>query len=231
MHLGYKKQIKTIISWSSGKDSTLTLMRLMADPDYDVIGLFTTYVGDEVPFQATPLSVVREQAKLANLPLIEIALPDVFPNNDVYQSTVITGLKNSGLSFESIAFGDLFCNGIMEYRQCFLEPAGWRCVFPLMGQDSEKLAQEIIHSGIRTMIITVDTQQLNAELCGRWYDQILLNKLPESCDPCGENGEFHTLVVSAPCFNGELELVLGDVEDNGRFHHQRYHLGQTHFHQ
>ena len=231
MRSGYKKQIKTIVSWSSGKDSTLTLIRLMADPDYDVVGLFTTYVDDEVPFQATPLAVVREQAKLTNLPLIEIALPDVFPNNDIYQSTVIAGLKNSGLSFESIAFGDLFCNGIMEYRQRFLEPAGWRCIFPLIAQGSDNLAQEIIYSGIRTMIITVDTQQLNKEFCGRLYDQSLLEQLPESCDPCGENGEFHTLVVSAPCFNGELELILGSVEDNGRFHYQRYHLGQTHLHQ
>ncbi|OEF26264.1 hypothetical protein [Vibrio rumoiensis] len=220
----YKKPIKTIVSWSSGKDSTLTLIRLMADPNYDVIGLFTTYVDDEVPFQATPLAVVRAQAKLTNLPLIEIALPEVFPDNAVYQNTIIGGLKDSDLLFDAIAFGDLFCNGIMEYRRGFLEPAGWQCLFPLMGQDTATLAQEIIDIGIRTMLVTVDTTQLDGKFCGRWYDLTLLNELPPSCDLCGEDGEFHTLVMSAPCFNGELTVSLEHIERNERFHHQRYHL-------
>ncbi len=29
---------KVIVSWSSGKDSTLTLLRLQEDPRYEVVG-------------------------------------------------------------------------------------------------------------------------------------------------------------------------------------------------
>ncbi|MDW2172828.1 ATPase, partial [Vibrio sp. 1567] len=47
------KPKRVVISWSSGKDSTLTLERLNENPDYQVVGLYTTYVGKEVPFQAT----------------------------------------------------------------------------------------------------------------------------------------------------------------------------------
>lgn len=78
---------RVVISWSSGKDSTLTLERLQEDPNYEVVGLYTTYVDDEVPFQATPLEVVQMQADLLGLPLITIELPAVFPSNDIYQST------------------------------------------------------------------------------------------------------------------------------------------------
>ncbi|NMT57014.1 ATPase, partial [Vibrio parahaemolyticus] len=53
-----KKPKRVVISWSSGKDSTLTLERLNENPNYQVVGLYTTYVGKEVPFQATPLEVV-----------------------------------------------------------------------------------------------------------------------------------------------------------------------------
>lgn len=112
---------KVIISWSSGKDSTLTLIRLLENPDYEVVALYTTHVANEVPFQVTPLSVVQMQADLVDLPLITIELPTVFPANNEYQSLVITGLKECGIEFDSVAFGDMFCNGIVDYRKSYIE--------------------------------------------------------------------------------------------------------------
>ena len=123
-----------IISWSSGKDSTLTLERLLADTDYNVVGLYTTYVDNEVPFQATPLHVIDLQAQLVGLPIIKIKLPEVFPSNEVYQSTIINALKSSDLEINAVAFGDIFCNGIADYRKSYIEPAGWECVLPLLGR-------------------------------------------------------------------------------------------------
>ncbi|MGF1725839.1 ATPase [Photobacterium nomapromontoriensis] len=216
--------IKTVVSWSSGKDATLTLIRLLNDPNYEVVGLYTTYLVDEVPFQATPIAVVREQARLVGLPLIEIALPTVFPPNDIYQSLVINGLRQSGLNIEAVAFGDMFCNGIAEYRRSYIEPAGWQCVFPLMGEHSHSLAREIIDCGIRTLVATVDTSQLDGRYCGQWYSHTFIESLPAGVDPCGEDGEFHTLVVQAPCFNGELKLSLTAIDQQPRFHYQRYTL-------
>ena len=216
--------IKTIVSWSSGKDSTLTLLRLLRDPRYDVVGLYTSYVADEVPFQATPIEVVRAQAALAGLPLVEIVLPEVFPPNAVYQSLIVDGLRNSGLSLDAVAFGDMFCNGIADYRRSYIEPAGWQCVFPLMGEPSVQLAREIVDCGIKTLVATVDTSQLSGDHCGQWYSHAFIDSLPENVDPCGEDGEFHTLVVEAPCFNGRLNIKVLEIERQARFHYQRYHL-------
>ncbi|HHF3242203.1 TPA: ATPase [Vibrio alginolyticus] len=218
-----KKPKRVVISWSSGKDSTLTLERLNENPNYQVIGLYTTYVGKEVPFQATPLEVVQMQADLLALPLITIELPEVFPSNDIYQSTIVNALQSSGLNIEAVAFGDMFCNGIADYRRSYIEPVGWECVFPLLGESSEKLAMEIIERGIQTMLITIDGRVLPPEWCGRWYDKALIESLPSQIDPCGENGEFHTLVTSSPSFQGHIELTKRDVESGDRFSHQRYH--------
>lgn len=215
---------KVIVSWSSGKDSTLTLIKLLNDPNYEVAGLYTTYLEDEVPFQATPIEVVKQQAYLAGLPLVTIQLPEVFPANDVYQSLVVDGLRNSGIEIEAVAFGDMFCNGIADYRRSYIEPAGWQCVFPLLGRDSKELAKEILDCGIKTLVTTVDTSQLDGGYCGKWYNDEFIAGLPESVDPCGEDGEFHTLVVKAPCFSGELAIGITDCERQERFHYQRYHL-------
>ena len=213
---------KVIISWSSGKDSTLTLERLLESPDYEVVGLYTTYVGDEVPFQATPREVVAMQADLLGLPIIMIELPEVFPSNDIYQSTIVNALKQSSLTIDAVAFGDMFCNGIADYRRSYIEPAGWECVFPLLGEESSKLADEIIERGIETFLVTIDTNALSAEYCGQAYTKSLLENLPNGVDPCGEDGEFHTLVTKAPSFDGAIKVSLLEVDRGERFVHQRY---------
>lgn len=218
------KPKRVVISWSSGKDSTLTLERLNEDPHYQVVGLYTTYVDNEVPFQATPLAVVEMQAQLLNLPLIKIALPQVFPSNEVYQQTIVHALQASAIELDAVAFGDMFCNGIADYRRSYIEPAGWECVFPLLGESSLDLAHEILSRGIKTILVTTDGESLSSQWCGRLYNQSLLNDLPAHIDPCGENGEFHTLVVNAPCFREEILLTLLDKESDGRFTYQRYRM-------
>ncbi|MGF1769391.1 ATPase [Enterovibrio makurazakiensis] len=217
---------RVIVSWSSGKDSTLTLCRLQQNPDYEVVGLYTSYVNGEVPFQATPIDIVKAQAKSIGLPLVLIELEQVFPPNNVYQQAIIEGIKDSGLEIDAVAFGDMFCNGIEAYRRSYIEPQGWECVFPLLGQSSVGLANEIIEEGIVTHLTTIDTSQLDSVFLGRLYEHQLLGELPQSCDPCGEDGEFHTLVTDAPCFSWPLAVEVDKWVLEGRFHHQIYRLSE-----
>ncbi len=93
------------------------------------------------------------QAELLGFPLITIELPEVFPSNDLYQSAIVNALQSSGLNVEAVAFGDMFCNGIADYRRSYIEPAGWECVFPLLGENSLSLAMEVIERGIQAMLI------------------------------------------------------------------------------
>lgn len=213
-----------IISWSSGKDSTLTFERLMESSDYNVVGLYTTHVKGEVPFQVTPLDVVQMQADRLGMPLVTIELPEVFPANDVYQSLVIEGVKASGLNVEGIAFGDMFCNGIVEYRRSYVEPAGLEAVFPLVGEDSHDLANEILERGIETVLVTVDRNVLPESLCGKRYSRELIDELPTDVDPCGEDGEFHTLVCNSRYFSHPIEIQSHSVETAQRFSHLRYEV-------
>ena len=211
-----------IISWSSGKDSTLTFERLMESPDYNVVGLYTTHVKGEVPFQVTPLEVVQLQADRLGMPLVTIELPEVFPPNDVYQALVIEGIKSSGLAVGGIAFGDMFCNGIVEYRKSYVEPAGLEAVFPLVGESSAKLAQEIIARGIETVLVTVDRNVLSETFCGKVYTDELIQELPNNVDPCGEDGEFHTLVCNSRYFSHPISIQQIEIETAPRFSHLRY---------
>ncbi|WP_255987750.1 hypothetical protein [Chitinolyticbacter albus] len=211
-------RLDVMVSWSSGKDSALSLLRLREDARYNVVGLCTTHVDGWVPYQNTPLAIVEAQAARLGLPLAAIELPQVFPPNPVYQRCVVEGLKASGLAINAIAFGDLFHNGIAEYRRSYIEPAGWQCVFPLMGENTAALAAEILARGIRTRVVTVDTEQLDGNFCGAWYDADWIASLPPGIDRCGEHGEFHTLVTDMPGFSRPLDVVPREIDRSGRFH-------------
>jgi uncharacterized protein (TIGR00290 family) len=213
---------RVIVSWSSGKDSTLSLLRLLDNPEVEVVALFTTYVNDSVPFQETPLTIIELQAERLGLPLITAELPEVFPENEVYQAIVVNALKQADINFDSIAFGDMFCNGIEDYRRGFLEPDGIQCLFPLLGEQPEDLAQEILDRKIETRVITVDSEQLNGKFVGQRYSREFIDSLPFGVDPCGENGEFHTLVTNIPQFSKRIDIELLKVDRSSRFHIQKY---------
>jgi diphthamide synthase (EF-2-diphthine--ammonia ligase) len=58
---------------------------------------------------------------------------------------------------------------------------------------------------------------MDASFAGRSFDGSLLRHLPESVDPCGENGEFHTLVFEGPIFTRPLRVEVGEVVSRAGF--------------
>lgn len=55
----------------------------------------------------------------------------------------------------------------------------------------------------------MDPKKLPPTFAGRRFDQQLLQDLPPGADPCGENGEFHTFVFSAPqVFDRAIDIHL-----------------------
>ena len=80
---------RTLLSWSSGKDSAWTLHMLRQQGVYDVVGLLTTVNSafDRVAMHGTRASVLRAQAAAAGLPLVEIPLP--WPcSNEQYEAAM-----------------------------------------------------------------------------------------------------------------------------------------------
>ena len=111
---------------------------------------------------------------------------------------------------KGIAFGDLFLADVRAWREALCARLGWTPRFPLFGRDTAQLAREMIAGGLQAHLCVVDTQQLDAAYSGRAFDPALLAALPASCDPCGERGEFHTLVHGGPMFEAPLRIERGE---------------------
>ena len=74
-----------------------------------------------------------------------------------------------------------------------------------------KLAQQMMAAGLRARISTLDPKKLDASLGGHEFDPALLAALPAGVDPCGENGEFHTLAWDGPMFHRPLAIRVGET--------------------
>ena len=203
------------LSWSGGKDSSLALAALRADPHYEVVALLTSVTSgyDRVSIHGVRRVLLEAQTAALGLPLFEVELVPQC-SNEAYEAAfaaMLARLRAEHPGIRQIAFGDLFLADVREYREQLLHRTGHEALFPLWGRDTKALALEFIAAGFRAHLVCVDTQQLAASFAGRLFDASLLAELPESVDPCGERGEFHTFVSAGPLFAKPLAVRLGEV--------------------
>jgi uncharacterized protein (TIGR00290 family) len=203
---------KTLLSWSSGKDSAWTLQVLRQNPDVEVVGLLSTinqHFG-RVAMHGTRVELLRAQAEATGLPLWEIPLP--WPcSNDEYERAM-SGTCQRALSEEidAIAFGDLFLEDVRRYRQERLRGTGIEPLFPLWLKDTYQLLEEMFSGGLKARIVCVDPSKLAPDFTGRDLSEVWRD-FPASVDPCGENGEFHTFVYDGPMFSRPISIESGET--------------------
>jgi uncharacterized protein (TIGR00290 family) len=203
-----------VLSWSGGKDSSLALANLRADPNYEVVALLTSITRgyDRVSIHGVRRGLLEAQAAAAGLPLLEVTLEQQ-SSNEAYErafSEALDQVRTAYPAVRQIAFGDLFLADVREYREHLVAKSGFGAKFPLWGSETHQLAQKFVDDGFRAHLVCVDTQQLDAAFAGRGFDAILLADLPSSADPCGEKGEFHTFVSAGPVFASPIRVRVGE---------------------
>lgn len=211
-----------LLAWSGGKDAAWTLYRLRARTDVRVVGLLTTVTADHdrVAMHGIRRDVLHAQAAAVGLPLLESTIR-AGADNDAYEAAFAETLREAGARWpglDTIAYGDLKLADVRAWREALCRRHGWKITTPLFGADTRQLAREMIVGGLQPRLCCVDTTQLDARYAGRRFDASLLADLPEGCDPCGEDGEFHTLVTDGPMFQQPLRVEQGQtVLRDGRF--------------
>ena len=210
---------RTLLSWSSGKDSAWSLHLLRQQNEHEIVGLLTTFnqAANRVAMHAVRRRLVEAQAQAAGIPLWDVDLPWPCSNAD-YERIMKEKCKaavESGI--ECVAFGDLFLTDIRAYREKQLENSGLQPIFPVWGMPTRELACSMIKSGVRAKLTCVDPKLLAPEFVGREFDEQLLSEFPSDIDPCGENGEFHTFVYAGPMFRHDLSVEVGEIVSRDGF--------------
>jgi uncharacterized protein (TIGR00290 family) len=212
-------RLRTLLSWSSGKDSAWTLQALRNDDRYETVGLLTTIncAADRVAMHAVRTELLRLQAAAAGLPVWELSIPSPCSNAQ-YEAVMRQAIERARSErIACFAFGDLFLRDIREYREKQLRETGLTPIFPIWGRNTHELAREMIAGGLRARITCVDPRAIPAEFAGREFDAQLLHDLPLTADPCGERGEFHTFAYEGPMFAAPVPIRSGEVVERDGF--------------
>jgi len=161
--------------------------------------------------------LVEAQADRLGIPLWPIELP--WPCSNAVYEELMGGLCQRALAADvkAIAFGDLFLADIRQYRERQLTGTGLSPLFPLWHLPTAELAKNMIKGGLKALVTCVDPQKLDRPFAGRAFDDAFLKRLPDSVDPCGENGEFHTFVYDSPAFSHAIDVSAGEIVDRDGF--------------
>ncbi|HET6959849.1 MAG TPA: hypothetical protein VFI56_24830 [Vicinamibacterales bacterium] len=212
--------MKTLVSWSSGKDSAWMVHTLRQRGDVEIGALLTTIneTAQRVAMHAVRVDVVQAQAAALGIPLWLVPIPSPCPN-EIYEDAMRRAVARAvGEGFTHAAFGDLFLEDIRKYREERLAGSGLTPLFPLFGTaaDTPALARRMIAAGLRARITCLNPKVMDRSFAGREFDASLLDELPPSIDPCAERGEFHTCAYAGPMFNHPVAVDNGiTVERDG----------------
>ena len=75
----------------------------------------------------------------------------------------------------------------------------------------------MLAAGLEAYVSSVDLKALPSQFVGKKWSKDMLARLPEGCDPWGENGEIHTLVVGGPMFRKSIPVKIGSVVERSGF--------------
>ena len=204
---------KAYFNWSGGKDCSLALYHTLKDPSTQLDLLVTTLSKEHrrISMHGVTEELLDQQAARIDIPLRKVWLPES-PDMSVYNQemgNLMKDLKDSG--FEHAFFGDIFLEDLKAYRVKRLAEVDITGHFPLWKQNTRALLTEFIDLGFKAVLVCIDERYLDKSFAGRIIDHSLIGDLPDTVDPCGENGEFHTFVFDGPIFNEPVPYQLGEI--------------------
>ncbi len=203
------------VSWSGGKDSCLAMHRHIAAGAGKPTALVTTFVeeGDRTRGHHLSSTVLETQAAALGVPLI--ARPTSWAEYTAVFADTMRELVATGVT-EGV-FGDIDLDAHREWVETVCGTTGVRAFEPLWLEPRAKLLDDFLGAGYEAVVVALRPAQLDPALLGRTLDASLIAEFEAAgIDACGEEGEYHTVVVDGPGFAHRVELRPGatfDVDD------------------
>jgi uncharacterized protein (TIGR00290 family) len=193
-----------VTSWSGGKDSCYAMMQAVAMGLQPKVLLNMMNENGKVSrSHGLPLTILKQQAEKMNLPIVTI--PATW--ND-YEAKFIDTLQTlkADYGLDAAVFGDIDLQPHRDWEEKVCKAAGLEAILPLWQQNRIDLVKEMLTNGIETMIVSCNTQ-MGEKYLGKIMTTALAEELEANgIDSCGENGEFHTMVINCPLFSEAIAL-------------------------
>ncbi len=202
-------KLKAFVSWSGGKDGALSYYRAMKSFQITYLLNMIAEDGKRSRSHGIRTDVLRLQGKAMGLPLIQVK--SSWETYEAEFKRTLSCFKERGI--EAGIFGDIDLEEHRQWVERVSREAGIKAVLPLWGEKKrENLIQELIEAGFEAVIVTTRKDLLGEEWLGRRIDHDFLRDISQvnGVDISGENGEYHTLVVSGPIFKKRLKILKSE---------------------
>ena len=207
--------MKFVMAYSCGKDSTLALHHMIMQKN-EPVALITMVNQEEERsfFHGADYKMLEAYSEVLGVPVLMTAT-----TGDQYHLAMERSLKEAvALGAEIACFGDIDIEGNRAWSEERCRNAGITSAFPLWQKERSENVYELVNLGYKCLIKSVNNRLLPKELLGRIIDQEVIDILEaHQVDICGENGEYHTLVVDGPIFQKPLGYKTGRILDFGDF--------------
>lgn len=197
---------KALVSWSGGKDSCYATMQAMSQGYQPQVLL--NVLNEEGEFSRShriPKAILEAQSKQFQKPIHLISA-----SWQEYQTKFTTALKTLKAQYELqyAIFGDIDLQAHRDWEETVCAASGLLAVLPLWQQDRKALVLEMLRSGIETIIVSCN-ETMGERFLGKQLTNDLVDELEAlGIDPCGENGEFHTLVTDCSLFQKPIPVRI-----------------------
>jgi diphthine-ammonia ligase len=198
---------KAAISWSGGKDCCLAMLR--AWDTFDIVAMVTMFTEDGQRSRSHGLRPAVVAAHAARLDLEELSGRCSWDTyTDEYIAT-LARVRERGITH--VVFGDIMGDGHREWNERVCRVHGLTPIMPLWAQPTSQLVREFIARGGDARLVTVRTPVLDRSWLGLPLTEEAVQRMESiGVDPCGEFGEYHTIVTNCPRFSSPLALVAGE---------------------
>ena len=207
--------MKSFISWSGGKDASLSFYRAIKDEDVEAVCLLNMVSEDGKRSRTHGISsdLLKAQAEAMVIPIFQRKT-----SWDGYETEFIKMLSEfEQKEIQSGVFGDIDLDEHREWVERVCGKAGIEPIFPLWQCGREDLLLDFIRSGFKAVVVAVKTDMLSSDWLGRKIDESFIADLKRisSVDLCGEAGEYHTFVYDGPIFKKSVDFSIGEkIPDN-----------------
>lgn len=207
------RDMKFVMSYSCGKDSTLALHK-MAEQGHEPVCLLVMVKEQEDRswFHGADRALLAMYEQALGLPML--LCPSCGAD---YHLSLEDGLRRAmALGAEAACFGDIDLEANRRWEEDRCQAVGLYASFPLWQREREGCVRELVSLGYKCLIKSVDRALLPVSLLGRYIDSASIAELGRAgVDVCGENGEYHTLAVDGPVFRQPLAFRTGQVLELG----------------
>jgi len=206
-----------IMSWSGGKDSCFACHEAMRQ-GYKVSHLvnFISKEFQRVSFHGTEAKLIQLQSQAMVIPLLQ--KETTWDGYEQEFKEAVRSLIPSGV--KGMIFGDIYLQEHKDWVERVCGDLGIEAVEPLWMKNLEEVLSGFIDAGFQAVIVSAKSQLIERDWIGHLVDRDFMMYLKErNIDVCGENGEYHTLVIDGPIFKKRIQLIQSKtiVRDNHWF--------------